>query len=125
MAFGRQTTAALIKPLEGSIVRRFTFGATTAAGELVSMQSDGKVDPSDSTAAKMPVMGVAVAGGADGERGDVVVFGPVECLIDATPGTVIYNGTTAGEPEATGGGNKTVAGISISATCLFVRPASV
>ena len=49
MAIARDTTAANIEPKEGAIVRRYTAGATIAAGEIVSMQSDGYVDPSDST----------------------------------------------------------------------------
>jgi hypothetical protein len=124
MAFGRDTTAEHIKPLEGSITRRFTAGATIAAGELVSMQSDGYVDPSDSTAAKMPVLGVALQAAAVGGRLDVVTFGPVLCLQEATVGGVIYNSTTPGEPLETVAGNQTSAGIAESATVLFVRPAN-
>ena len=124
MAFGRDTTAEHIKPLEGAVTRRYTVGATVAAGELVSMQSDGYVDPSDSTAAKMPVLGVAVQAGAVGNRIDVVVFGPVICLQEATVGGVIYNSTTAGEPSESVAGNQTSAGIAESATVLFVRPAN-
>lgn len=124
MAFGRDTTAEHIKPLTGAIVRRYTVGATIAAGELVSMQSDGYVDPSDSTAAKMPVLGVAVQDGAVGNRIDVVTFGPVLCLTGATIGAVIYNSTTAGEPSESVAGNQTSAGIAESATVLFVRPAN-
>lgn len=78
MATARDTVAEHIKPLEGAIVRRFTSGAAIAAGELVSMSSDGYIDPSDSTAAKNYVLGVAIqAAAAAGARVDVVVFGPV------------------------------------------------
>jgi hypothetical protein len=124
MAIARDTTAQNIKPLEGAIVRRFTAGAVVAAGELVSMKSDGKVDPSDSTAAKDPVLGVAIAAGSDGSRIDVVVFGPILCLTGATPGALVYNSTTPGEPLETVAGNQTVAGIAESATVLFVRPSN-
>lgn len=124
MAAARDTTPEHIKPLEGSMTRRYTVGATIAAGELVSMQSDGYVDPSDSTAAKMPVLGVAVQDGAVGNRIDVVTFGPVLCLTGATIGAVIYNSTTAGEPSESVAGNQTSAGIAESATVLFVRPAN-
>lgn len=41
MAIGRDGTAANIKPLDGAIVRRGTLGATTVAGEIVEMQTDG------------------------------------------------------------------------------------
>ena len=64
MAFSRNATAELIKPLEGAIVRRYTAGAAIAAGELVSMSSDGFIDPSDSTSAKNPVLGVALQAAA-------------------------------------------------------------
>jgi len=125
MAIGRDTTAANIKPLEGAQVDRFTAGAAIAAGELVSMSSDGYIDPSDSTAAKNPVLGVAVqAATAAGERIDVVVHGRVKCLTGATPGALVYNSTTAGEPLETTAGNQTVAGIAVSANVLFVRPSN-
>lgn len=123
MAFSRNATAELIKPLEGAIVRRYTAGAAIAAGELVSMSSDGYIDPSDSTSAKNPVLGVALqAAGAAGVRIDVVVGGPVVCLTDATVGGLVYNSTTAGEPLQTTAGNQTIAGLAESATVLFVRP---
>ena len=126
MATARDTTAEHIKPLEGAIVRRFTAGAAIAAGELVSMSSDGYIDPSDSTAAKNYVLGVAIqAAAAAGARVDVVVCGPVVCLTGATPGGLQYNSTTAGEPLETVAGNQTVAGIAESATVLFVHPATV
>jgi len=123
MAIARDTVAEHIKPLGGAVIRRYTAGATIAAGELVSMQSDGYVDPSDSTAAKMPVLGVAIQAAAAGGRVDVVVFGPVVCVTGATPGAVVYNDTTAGEPKETVAGNQTIAGQAESATVLFVRPA--
>ena len=59
MAIARDTTAANIKPLEGAIIRRYTAGAAIAAGEIVSMQSDGFVDPSDSTGAAQTIVGIA------------------------------------------------------------------
>lgn len=124
MAAARDTTAANIKPLDGAIVRRYTAGAAIAAGEVVSMSSDGKIDPSDSTSAKNLVLGIALQAGGDTDRIDVVVHGPVVCLTGATIGAVIYNSTTAGEPLETVAGNQTAAGIAESATVLFVRPAT-
>jgi len=123
MAIGRDTTAANIKPLEGALIDRFTAGAALAAGEVVGMSSDGYIDPADSTSAKSLVLGVAVqAAAAAGERIDVVTHGRVKCLTGATPGAVVYNSTTAGEPLETVAGNQTAAGIAVSATILFVRP---
>ena len=60
MAIARDTTADNIKPLNGAIIRRFTAGAAVAAGEIVSMQSDGYVDPANTTSAAQKVMGVAL-----------------------------------------------------------------
>ncbi len=126
MATSRNTTAELIKPLEGSTVIRCTAGAAIAAGELVAMSSDGYIDPCDCTSAKNYVLGVAIqAAAAAGQGVDVVVYGPVVCLTGATPGGLQYNSTTAGEPLETVSGNQTVAGIALSATVLFVRPATV
>ena len=123
MAIARDTTAANIKPLEGALIDRFTAGAAVAAGEFVVMSSDGYIDPTDSTSAKSLVLGVAVqAAAAAGERIDVVTHGRVKCLTGATPGAVVYNSTTAGEPSESTAGNQTVAGIAVSATILFVRP---
>ena len=121
MAIARDTTAANIKPLEGAIIRRFTAGAAVAAGEIVAMQSDGYVDPSDSTSAAMQNVGIAIqAAAAAGDRIDVVVFGPVQCVTGATPGASIYNSTTAGEPSESTAGNQTKIGFAESATVVFV-----
>lgn len=120
MAIARDTTAANIKPLEGAIVRRYTAGATIAAGEIVAMQSDGYVDPSDSTSAAMQNVGIALAAAAAAGRVDVVVFGPVVCVTGGTPGASVYNSTTAGEPSESTAGNQTKLGFVESATVVFV-----
>jgi hypothetical protein len=123
MAFGRETTAKNIKPLEGAIVRRFTAGATIAAGEIVVMMADGFVDPANTAAFTGSIVaGIALDGAAAGERVDVVVFGPVQCLIDATPAAFIYASDTAGEPSETVGTKDVIVGFAESATVLFVRP---
>ena len=123
MAFSRDTTAANIKPLSGAIVRRYTSGDAVAAGEVVSLQSDGYVDPSDSTSAADEVIGIAIqAATAAGEVIDVVVLGPVKCLLEGSPGGTVYNSTTAGEPTQTDSGNVTAVGYAESATVLFVLP---
>lgn len=121
MAIARDTTAANIKPLEGSIVRRATLGTTVSAGELVTEQSDGYWDPTDTSAAQLTVA-IAVQGGVVGDVVDLVVFGPVKCLTGATPGSLVYGSDTAGEPSATAGTKGLVAGYAESATVLFVQP---
>ena len=123
MAIARDTTADNIKPLNGAIIRRFTAGAAVAAGEIVSMQSDGYVDPANTTSAAQKVMGVALqAASAAGQVIDVVVFGPVVCVTGATPGATIHASDTAGEPAESAGTNGGITGIAASATVVFVRP---
>lgn len=122
MAIARDTTADNIKPLNGAIIRRFTAGAAVAAGEIVSMQSDGYVDPANTTSAAQKVMGVALQAAAAGQVIDVVVFGPVVCVTGATPGAIIHASDTAGEPAESAGTNGGITGIAESATVIFVRP---
>lgn len=120
MAATRDTVASHIKPLEGAIVRRVQLGATTEAGELITEQSDGKWDPSNTSAVQFTVA-VALQGGVDTDWVDAVVFGPVVCLSGATKGALIYATDTAGEPGETAGTKSTVAGFAESATVLFVQ----
>lgn len=126
MAIARDTTAANVKPLEGAIIRRYTAGAAIVAGEIVSMQSDGYVDPSNSTSAAQKVVGIAVqAAAAAGDRVDIVVFGPIVCVTGATPGATVYDSTTAGEPSESQAGNQMAVGFAEAANVVFVRPSSV
>lgn len=120
MAIGRDTTAANIKPLDGAIVRRGTLGATTVAGEIVEMQTDGYWDPAVATGVVMNGA-IAVQGGAAADVVDLVVFGPVKCLTGATPGAIVYVSDTAGEPADTAGTKSAVIGYAESATVLFVN----
>lgn len=122
MAFGIQSDASLIKPLEGAIVRRFTAGASVTAGQVVAMQSDGKVDPADATSATPAVVGVAVTGASDGDRLDVVAFGPISSAVEGTVGAAIYSSTTAGGMATSAGSNGKIVGLMESAEILFVRP---
>ena len=120
MAIARETTASLIKPLEGAIVRRVTLGATTEAGEIVSLQSDGKWDPAVATAV-VKTGAIALQAGGDGDVVDAVVFGPVKVLTGATIGNIVYVSDTAGEPVETAGTKSAVIGYAESATILFVN----
>ena len=123
MTIARDETAANIKPLAGAIVRRHTSGAAIAAGEVVSLQSDGYVDPSDNSSAADEAIGIAIqAATAAGEVIDVVVFGPVKCLTGAEEGDTVFTSATAGEPTQTDGANMTAIGYAESATVLFVLP---
>lgn len=123
MAFGRNTTAELIKPLEGAVIRRFTAGTTIAAGEIVSLMADGYVDPANTTDFTAAcVVGIALKAAVAGDRIDVVTHGPVVCLIDGTPANLVYASDTAGEPAESVGTKDVLVGITESATVLFVRP---
>lgn len=123
MAFSRQTTAKLVKPLPGSIIRRFTAGATIAAGELVSMMADGYVDPTDTGAfTGCQIVGVALQAVASAAKVDVVTYGPVTAVLEGTPAAIVYGSDTAGEPSESAGTKDAIAGWNESATVLFVKP---
>jgi len=123
MAFGRQTDDTLVKPLGGAIVRRYNAGAVVEAGEAVYIDSNGAVQPTNAGAvATNFAIGVALQDVASGARVDVVKFGPVVCILEGTPGGIIYTTDTAGEPGTTAGTKKTVLGVAESATVLFVDP---
>ncbi len=124
MAIARQTTAAKIKPGRNAIVEQGVVGATIAAGEIVTLQSDGYWDPGIGTGVTLNG-GIAVQGGAVGDTIDIVVLGRVECLTGATPGAAVYVSDTAGEPAETAGTKSFVIGYALSATALMVMPQTV
>jgi len=121
MAVARDTTAEHIKPLEGAIVQKVQLGATTEAGEAVTLQSDGKWDPTATSGAQLTVA-VAIQGGADTNWIDIVVYGPVKCITGGTPGALVYASDTAGEYSDTVGTKDLVVGWAKTATVLFVNP---
>lgn len=124
MAIARDTTAANIKPLRGAIVRRHKCGATVAAGELVTLNSDTFIDPTNETGGLQTIVGVAVQGGAITETIDVVVHGPIKCITGGAVGASVYGSDTAGEPSESVGSNTAIAGYVESATVLFVQPSA-
>jgi hypothetical protein len=121
MAAARDTVAEHIKPLEVAIERRGTLGATTEAGEVITLQSVGFWDPSIATGVQFSVR-IAVQGGVAGDRVDQVCYGPVVCMTGATIGARIFNTDTAGEMAETAGTKDTIVGYAESATVLFVQP---
>jgi hypothetical protein len=125
MAFARQTDLTLIRPLGSgenkAKIRKGTLGATTEAGEVVALQSDGKWDPADASAVVLTAA-IAVQGGADGDVVDLVVWGPVASITGATPGALVYVSDTAGEMAETAGTKSTIVGYVETATILFVQP---
>ena len=117
------TDTTKIKPLEGARVRRYTTSAAVTAGYPVYIYSDGTIRMASGTsAAANRVIGVALTTLASGDRGDVVVKGPVYCLTGATPGGLLKTLNSAGGMDHTGGTKKTVVGVAETAEILFVRP---
>ena len=129
MSFGRKSVLTEVRPLvvpsdPRTIIRKGTLGATTEAGEIVCMQSDGKWDPADASGVQL-FCGVAINGGVDTDPVDVLLYGPCEVLIDGTPGTAIYISDTAGEYSETAGTKSYIIGYAETATILFVNPQPV
>lgn len=126
MAAITKLAAAKVKPLEGAIVRRIKLGATVTAPSPVTLQSDGKWDPTDTSAAQLTVA-VAIQGGGDGDWVDAVFYGPVVCLDDATAGALVYGADAAGGFETAVGTKDLVIGhvqddINGNGDILFVDP---
>ena len=70
-------TAANIRALvhNGSILRRYQAGGTLSVGQLVSLSSDGFVDPADGNVAEGTLarpVGIAIAS-RDGETAIVII----------------------------------------------------
>lgn len=121
MAAITQAAAANVKPLEGAIIRRVTLGATVTAPGPITLQSDGKWDPTDTSAAQLTVA-VPLQSGVDGSVVDAVFYGPVLALSGATPGTLAYGSDTAGAYDTAVGTKDLVIGHVETATVLFVNP---
>lgn len=123
MAIARETVLTNIKPLEGATIRRYTYGGTVVAGNLLSLNGSGQAVKANTASITLAtVLGVALQGGGSGDRGDVVISGPVQCLTGATKGVLVYGTDTAGEPGETAGTKVSIAGINESDTVLLVRP---
>lgn len=124
MAIARDTTAKNIKPLGDALVRRYTCGATVAAGELVTLSSDGFIDPADETSALQKILGIAVQAGLITNVIDVVIHGAIKAITGGTPGATVYGSDTAGEPSESAGSNTAICGLVESATVVLVRPSA-
>ena len=129
MAFGRKSVLSQVRPLvvpsdPRTIIRKGTLGATTEAGEPVALQSDSKWDPAAASGVVL-FAGVALNSGSDNDPVDVLLLGPCEVLVDATPGTAIYISDTAGEYSETAGTKSYIIGYAETATILFVNPQPV
>ena len=121
MAAITQAAAALVKPLEGAIVRRGTLGTTVTAPAPVTLQSDGFWDPCDTSTAQLTVA-VALQSGVVGDVVDLVFYGPVLALSGATIGALVYGADAAGGYETAVGTKDLVIGFAETAAILFVDP---
>lgn len=124
MAVTLQTDTEKIRPLEGSIIRRYNVGGTITAGQPVAMLAAGTIDRADGNSSDPiadQVIGCALKDAVSGDRIDVVVFGPISNSTDATPGKIIYISDTAGLMDETSTSNGVV-GWAESAYVVFVRP---
>lgn len=127
-------TAADVRALEGAITRPFLAGGSVDMGDVVYVDSNGKVQVADANAAATSAgFGIVVAGSDKAESAfelndavTVCVFGPVGGFAGLTPGALEYLSETAGEvteTAPTGAGTWTkVLGRALSATVLFVNP---
>ncbi len=90
------------------------------AGECVTLQSDGKWDPTNTAAVQFSVA-IAIQGGVDTDVVDLVHWGPVVCMTGATIGARIYASDTAGEYAETAGTKDVLLGYAETATVLFFK----
>lgn len=95
MAAITKASAANVKPLEGAIVRKVQLGGTVTAPSPITLQSDGKWDATDTSAAQLTAA-IAIQSGVDGDTVDAVFYGPVVAFSDATAGALVYGSDTAG-----------------------------
>lgn len=125
-------TAANVRAMNGSIVRRYTAAEALAPGQPVYLSASKTVTRADGSAVAtlIPFLGIVV-GDQDGNTTipsgaevDVCVFGPVTGISGATAGALVYVSDTVGEiTEAAGEATKDmVVGFVEQATVLFIRP---
>ena len=93
-------TAANVKKGVGAVTKEVTFGATVTAGMvLYEKASDSEwypVDADDAITAYNP-LGIALCGGADGQRGVVQIAGEITAGGTLVAGSAYYcSATTAG-----------------------------
>lgn len=126
-------TPALVRPLNGAVLRRYNTGATVTPGQGIYVASDGDVEPADGDDVdQAQARGVAISDGVGSvsfpaaTRIDAVVHGPVAGFSGMTPGKIVYVSPTAGAldhtPSATTGDFNYAIGYAESATVLFVDP---
>lgn len=129
-------TAANVRPLNGAIIRRGEAGGSGSIGDLVYLDGTNGWKQADANGSQAAAMGRGIAVGqgaegattfADGDKIDIVIFGPVEGFTGMTPGGTVYSSATAGAvadaaPAETGDDWDFIVGWAESATVLIVHP---
>lgn len=129
-------TTSLVRPLNGTIIRRAIAGEALAFGDAVYISSySGNLPVVSKTlggaVATCNPFGVVVAPQSDsagatsvasGAACDVVVFGPVEGYSSMTSGATIWASDTAGRLSTVVGTKSGIVGLAESPTVAFVRP---
>ncbi len=105
-----EVVPALVRALNGAIIRRKTAGGSGSVGDAVYYASDGDAEQADADAvgsaqARGMVVGVGVLGKTAfvaGDPIDVVTLGPVETgATGLTDGAAVFVSTTAGKLDQT------------------------
>lgn len=129
-------TASDVRPLNGAVIRRGEAGGSGNIGDLVYLDGANGWKQADADASQAAAMGRGIVVGqgaegettfADGDKIDIVIFGPVEGFSGMTPGNTVYNSSTAGAvadaaPAESGDDWDFIVGWAESATVLIVHP---
>ena len=124
-------TAADVRPLEGSVTRRYVAGEALNVGKSVYIASaDNKVYLSDGDVSAEAARAIGVVCESfDGETSiaaddpaSVVVFGPVSGFSSASPGSYGYVSNTAGAIDTAAGTYSFILGYFETDTIFFVNP---
>lgn len=121
-------TAVRVKPLPGAIIRDFVAAGAINTGDLVYVDSAGKVQAADGSAAGTAnAIGICVSVGtfgatlaAAGDVCSVAVFGPVTGFESMTPGARHYVSDTTGKLSTTAGTVTRIVGIAIAADIFYI-----
>lgn len=125
--------AALVRPLGGCIIRRFTAGEAMTPGQPVYLSAADTVSKTLGAAVATALCIGVVAGGAaggatiaSGEEVDVVMFGPVTGYsTNMVHNASFYVDDDAGVISTAAGTKSSIIGIGLNATTILVNPRAV
>jgi len=116
-------TARSVKPMPGTIRRDFVAGGSGNVGDAVYIDSNGKVQQANASAAGTAIaIGIVVSAGslgaltfASGDAVSVVLLGVVGGFSSLTPGSLVYLSDTAGGFDTAAGTVSKKVGVAVSA----------